>query len=135
MGLLALSTRPFPCLIRRCEFCSSILLCSVANGPRLFLNIFLSALFGGTIYFIYVYLIKTFFPSAVSKSRSGRKPAPKRKAAASSAGASSGGGSDSDRGATSGVSLQYDESWIPKGHLERPEARRAKSGTPKTRAK
>jgi hypothetical protein len=31
--------------------------------------------------------------------------------------------------------MQYDESWIPKEHLQRPEARRAKSGTPKTRAK
>jgi hypothetical protein len=103
----------------------------VTDGARLFLNIFLSALFGGTLYFIYIYLIKTFFPSAAGKSRSGRKPAPKKKAAA--AGTSSGAGSDSDRATTS--AMQYDESWIPKEHLQRPEARRPKSGTPKTRAK
>jgi len=29
----------------------------------------------------------------------------------------------------------YDESWIPPQHLQRPEAKRVRSGTPKTKSK
>jgi hypothetical protein len=92
---------------------------------RLFLYLLLGGGFIGTIYFVYNTWAKAFFtPERPAKSKR------ERKAVAPSAVLSSG-----DEKATATGSKGYDEGWIPPNHLQRPEARRIRSGTPKTKAK
>jgi len=107
---------------------------SMLDPQILFLNVFLSALFGGTCYFIYAYLLRNFFGGASKNKtqRSRKQPARTKSSAQSSAGNYT---SDSDKGGATTSGVSYDESWIPKEHLQRPEAKRVRSGTPKTKAK
>jgi hypothetical protein len=92
--------------------------------------------FGGTVYFIYNTWITTLFP----QQRRGGKGGERAKK-------SSGGskkvdpaeqvsvlGADGPAVAATG-SKSYDASWIPAQHLQRPEAKRVRSGTPKTKVK
>ncbi|KAI4112045.1 MAG: hypothetical protein LQ339_000052 [Xanthoria mediterranea] len=102
----------------------------------LFLYLFLAAIFGGTCYFIYSTWISTLFPQ---KRRTGGKDASRaRKSTAGSKGVDPADqvsvlGADGPA-VTSGAAKAYDESWIPAGHLQRPDARRVKSGArPKSR--
>jgi hypothetical protein len=97
----------------------------LADVARLFLYLLLGGGFIGTIYFIYNTWAKAFF-TPQRQPRSKRE----RKATVPSAGLSSG-----DEKATTTGAKGYDESWIPANHLNRPEARRIRSGTPKTKAK
>ncbi|KAL8716066.1 MAG: hypothetical protein Q9225_006247, partial [Loekoesia sp. 1 TL-2023] len=99
----------------------------------IFLYLFLLALFAGTIYFIYNTWIATLFPQ---KRRAGGKDA--SRARKSTAGTKKVDPADQvgvvgadGPAVTSGskaAAAAYDESWIPEGHLQRPEARRVKSG-------
>ncbi|KAK5143295.1 Increased recombination centers protein 22 [Rachicladosporium monterosium] len=104
----------------------------------IFLYLFLLAAFGGTCFFIYTTWITTLFP----QKRRGGKGGERAKR-------SSGGSKKVDPAeqvsvvgadgpaVTSGAQLggkSYDESWIPAGHLQRPEAKRVGSGRPKSRA-
>jgi hypothetical protein len=87
---------------------------------RLFLYAFLATLLAGTAYFVYSTWLKAFFP----QQKKSRRAAPVASYTPSSA----------DSATTSGAA-KYDESWIPAQHLQRPEAKRVRSGTPKTRSK
>ncbi|KAI6900760.1 hypothetical protein KC355_g19653, partial [Hortaea werneckii] len=100
----------------------------------IFLYIFLAAAFGGTCYFIYNTWITTLFPQKkrggkggerAKKSSGGSKPVdPADQASVVGA----------DGPAVTTGAKGYDESWIPAGHIQRPEARRVGSGRPKSRA-
>ncbi|KAI4227827.1 MAG: hypothetical protein L6R36_002121 [Xanthoria steineri] len=113
---------------------------SIFDPQILFLYLFLAAIFGGTCYFIYSTWISTLFPQKRRGGASGGKDA--SRARKSTAGSKSVDPADqvSVLGAdgpavTSGAAAKaYDESWIPAGHLQRPDARRVKSGArPKSR--
>ncbi|KAL9594066.1 MAG: hypothetical protein Q9219_007231 [cf. Caloplaca sp. 3 TL-2023] len=105
---------------------------SIFDPQIIFLYLFLLALFAGTLYFIYSTWISTLFPQ---KRRPGGKDA--SRARKSTAGTKKVDPADQvgvvgadGPAVTSGsrVGGGYDESWIPEGHLQRPEARRVKSG-------
>ncbi|KAI4093107.1 MAG: hypothetical protein LQ344_003090 [Seirophora lacunosa] len=112
---------------------------SIFDPQIIFLYLFLLALFAGTIYFIYSTWIATLFPQ--TKKRSSTSSAAGGKDA-SRARASTKGNRKVDPGEQIGVAgtdgapavvsasgaKAYDESWIPEGHLQRPGAKRVKSG-------
>ncbi len=98
--------------------------------PSLFLYLFLLAAFGGVIYFIYNTWIATLFPQKRRAGKGGERA--KRSSGQSKkvdpADQVSVMGADGPA-VTSGAKA-YDESWIPTHHINRPEARRVKSGQP-----
>ena len=99
----------------------------------IFLYLVLAATFGGTCYFIYNTWITTLFPQKRGRGKGGER------AKASSKGTKKVDPADqvsvvgADGPAVTSGGKSYDESWIPAQHLQRPEARRVKSGTPKTK--
>ncbi|KAL8842184.1 MAG: hypothetical protein Q9176_002877 [Flavoplaca citrina] len=107
---------------------------SIFDPQIIFLYLFLAGVFGGTCYFIYSTWISTLFPQ---KRRGGKDASRARK---STSGSKSVDPSDqvsvvgADGPAVTSGAKAYDESWIPAGHLQRPDARRVKSGSrPKSR--
>ena len=91
-------------------------------------------MFGGTCYFIYSTWITTLFPQKRRGGKGGER------AKRSSGGSKKVDPADqvsvlgADGPAVTSGAQAYDESWIPEGHLNRPEARRVKSGQrPKSR--
>jgi hypothetical protein len=110
----------------------------VLRVPSIFLYLFLAGLFGSTCYFIYSTWISTLFPQKRGRGKGVEKV--KRQPSGvkrldSGEPASFG---TADEPAIVTGSKAYDESWIPAGHLQRPEARRVGSGrpsTPKTKAR
>ncbi|KAK5681827.1 Increased recombination centers protein 22 [Elasticomyces elasticus] len=104
----------------------------------IFLYLFLLAAFGGTCFFIYTTWIQTLFPQKRRGGKGGERA--KRSSGQSKkvdpADQVSVVGADGPA-VTSSAQLggkSYDESWIPAGHLQRPEAKRVGSGRPKSRA-
>lgn len=101
----------------------------------IFLYLVLFGAFGGTVYFIYTTWITTLFPQkkrggkggerAKRSSGGSKKVDPADQAAVAGA----------DGPAVTSGAKAYDESWIPAQHLQRPEAKRVRSGTPKTKVK
>ncbi|KAG6000204.1 hypothetical protein E4U54_001510, partial [Claviceps lovelessii] len=97
---------------------------SLLDPQIIFLYLVLSAVFAGTLYFVYKTWIEALFPQAKrtkSYSAGGKKSkkmSPDVDAALS--------GSESAGTATG--SKTYDESWIPEHHIHRPVAKRVKSG-------
>jgi hypothetical protein len=96
----------------------------------------LLGLFGGSVYFIYNTWIATLFPQSVKGGKGGER------AKRSSGGSKKVDPSDqvtvvgADGPAVTSGAKAYDESWIPEGHLQRPEAKRVKSGgRPKSRGR
>lgn len=100
----------------------------------IFLYLFLAAAFGGTCYFIYNTWITTLFPQKRRGGKGGER------AKKSSGGSKKVDPADqvsvvgADGPAVTSGAKAYDESWIPAGHLQRPEAKRVGSGRPKSRA-
>jgi len=106
---------------------------SAANPiPSIFLYLFLLAAFAGTLYFVYKTWIETLFPQIrrggkggdrAKRSSGGSKKAIDTKDQVS-------GISVDGSAATTGAQAQkaYDESWIPEHHINRPTAKRVKSG-------
>ncbi|OCK75640.1 hypothetical protein K432DRAFT_446565 [Lepidopterella palustris CBS 459.81] len=108
---------------------------SILDPQIIFLYLILSAAFGGTVYFIYTTWITTLFPQ---KRRGGKGSERAKKVSggakkADPANQASVAGADGPA-STSGAKA-YDESWIPVQHLQRPEAKRVRSGTPKTKTR
>ncbi|CAJ2507686.1 Uu.00g088720.m01.CDS01 [Anthostomella pinea] len=90
----------------------------------IFLYMFLSAAFAGTCYFVYKTYIEAFFPQTK------RAKGPKKVKTIEKEPTSGGEGA-----ATGADNKGYDESWIPSDHLNRPAARRVKSGVAKSKTK
>ncbi|KAF5027328.1 hypothetical protein F66182_572 [Fusarium sp. NRRL 66182] len=86
----------------------------------IFLYLFLSAAFAGTLYFVYKTWIEALFPQA-------KRPRTNKKVKKTVDVAEPLSGSEATPvAAASGK--DYDESWIPEHHINRPVARRVKSG-------
>jgi hypothetical protein len=98
---------------------------SLLDPQIIFLYLFLSSAFAGTCYFVYTTYFEAFFPQA-------KKPRGPKKAKSTLEKEPLSGG----EGTASGTDKGYDESWIPADHLNRPTARRVKSGaTGKSKSK
>lgn len=102
----------------------------------IFIYLFVAAVFGGTLYFIYSTWIKSLFPQTKGRGKSGaraRTSTQGKKPAVDTAEQVSVVGADGPAVTTGATS--FDSSWIPAQHLQRPEAKRIRSGTPKVKAK
>ncbi|KAL5381133.1 hypothetical protein DPSP01_007387 [Paraphaeosphaeria sporulosa] len=109
---------------------------SIFDPQIIFLYLVLLGAFAGTVYFIYNTWITTLFPQqkrggkggerAKKSSGGSKKVDPSEQVAVV--------GADGPAVAATG-SKTYDASWIPAQHLQRPEAKRVRSGTPKTKVK
>ncbi|MCJ1412490.1 hypothetical protein MMC19_006584 [Ptychographa xylographoides] len=109
---------------------------SLFDLQLIFLYLFLLAIFLGTLYFVYNTWITTLFPQKARGGKGGER------AKRSSGGSKKVDPADqtavlgADGPAVTSGAKAYDESWIPAAHLQRPEARRVKSGArPKSRGK
>lgn len=97
----------------------------------IFLYVILAAGFAGTAYFVYNTWISTLFPQTKRKGGKGGE-----RARTSTKGTKKVDPSDqvavagADGPAVTSGSRAYDESWIPQHHINRPEAKRVRSGTP-----
>lgn len=78
----------------------------------IFLYLVLTAVFGGTCYFVYKAWIEALFPQA----RRGPAPRKAKKEPAEAPAVST------PEATTTG----YDESWIPEGHIQKPGGKRSK---------
>lgn len=103
---------------------------SPADQNSIFLYIFLTGAFGATLYFVYKTWIEALFPQAkrTSTARKGRKAAPAVAAEPTAADAALSG--NESTGAGTGAE-DFDASWIPAHHLNKPVAKRVKSGAAK----
>ena len=100
---------------------------SPANPSSIFLYVFLTGVFGATLYFVYKTWIEALFPQA-KRTGGGRKARKAvEKVEAVSAEALSG---NESTGAGTGAE-DFDASWIPAHHINRPVAKRVKSGASK----
>jgi len=117
-------------LIRRCTSGSPAraqgTLWPPLTRPSIFLYLFLSSLFVGTLYFVYKTWIEALFPQA-KRPKAARKPrkvdVPEPLSGSESTGAATG-------------TDDFDASWIPSSHMNRPVAKRVKGGaSSKNRAK
>lgn len=108
---------------------------SLTTTSSLFLYLFLLAGFTGTLYFIYKTWIESLFPQTrrggkggerAKRSSGGSKKAVPVEEQVSVVGADG-------PAVTTGALAQkaYDESWIPEHHINRPTAKRVKSGASK----
>lgn len=93
----------------------------------IFLYIFLSAAFGGILYFVYKTWIEALFPQAKRPKTPRGKSARKSLAADADADVLSGSEAVSPSLAAASGSSTLDQSWIPEHHLNRPAAKRVKS--------
>lgn len=105
------------------------------SSSSIFLYLVLLGAFAGTVYFVYNTWITTFFPQKKGRGKGGER------AKRSSAGTKKVDPADqvsvvgADGPAVTSGAKAYDESWIPASHLQRPEAKRVRSGTPKIKPK
>ncbi|KAI9716337.1 MAG: hypothetical protein M1812_005402 [Candelaria pacifica] len=103
---------------------------SILDPQILFLYLFLLTAFLGVLYFIYNTWLSTLFPQKRARGKGGER------AKRSSGQTKKVDPSDqvsvvgADGPAVTSGAKAYDESWIPTHHINRPEARRVKSGQP-----
>ncbi len=101
----------------------------------IFLYLVLLAGFGGTCYFIYSTWITTLFPQKRRGGKGGER------ATRSSGGTKKVDPADqvsilgADGPAVASGAKAYDESWIPAHHINRPDAKRVKSGGPRPKSR
>ncbi|KLU88490.1 signal sequence receptor alpha chain [Magnaporthiopsis poae ATCC 64411] len=100
---------------------------SFLDPQIIFLYLVLTAVFGGTLYFVYKTWIEALFPQTKRAPRS-KKPTPFTPVAAPAKRFEEPlSGNESAGGATSGADAGFDASWIPAHHINRPVAKRVKS--------
>lgn len=105
---------------------------SIFDPQIIFLYAILLAAFGGTVYFIYNTWITTLFPQKRRGGKGGERAKTSSRGSKKVDPADQAGVGADDPAVTTGAKA-YDESWIPAQHLQRPEAKRVRSGTPKTK--
>ncbi|KAH8891376.1 hypothetical protein GQ53DRAFT_154955 [Thozetella sp. PMI_491] len=93
---------------------------SIFDPQIIFLYLFLTGLFGATLYFVYKTWIETLFPQARRAPKTPKKVKKVEAVDPLSGSESTGEATGADKG--------YDESWIPNHHINRPAAKRVKSG-------
>jgi hypothetical protein len=96
----------------------------------IFLYFFILACFGGVVYFFYTIWIAPYFPQ---KRRGGDRT--KRGAAKKGAADEGIPATGTDGPTVTTGSKAYNEEWIPAHHIQRPQARTVKSGTPRPKSK
>ncbi|KAF2873613.1 hypothetical protein BDV95DRAFT_592955 [Massariosphaeria phaeospora] len=108
---------------------------SIFDPQIIFLYLVLLGAFAGTAFFVYNTWITTLFPQKKRGGKGGER------AKKSSQGSKKVDPADqiavvgADGPAVTSGAKGYDESWIPVSHLQRPEAKRVRSATPKTKVK
>jgi hypothetical protein len=112
---------------------------SIFDPQIIFLYLFILAAFGGTLYFVYQTWVEPLFPQNKRGGKGGER------AKRSSAGTKKAVpteeqvaviGADGPAVTTGALATKaYDESWIPEHHLNRPAAKRVKSGASKTKTR
>lgn len=90
----------------------------------IFLYLFLLVCTAGVGYFFYTIWVAPYFPQK-KKVKTTRTPSKKTE----------GEKTEADTSATATGSKGYAEEWIPTHHLQRPEARRVKSGGPRPKSR
>ncbi|CAK7566761.1 MAG: Increased recombination centers protein 22 [Sporothrix epigloea] len=100
---------------------------NIFDPQIIFLYVFLSGAFGATLYFVYKTWIEALFPQAKRSSGGRKSRKPVEKVEVVSADALSG---NESTGAGTGAE-DFDASWIPAHHINRPVAKRVKSGASK----
>lgn len=93
---------------------------SFLDPQIIFLYLFLAGIFGGTLYFVYKTWFEAFFPKT-RRTTKGTKKVKKVDVTEPLSG-------NESTGAATGTDKDYDESWIPNHHINRPVAKRVKSG-------
>ncbi|KAL2280390.1 hypothetical protein FJTKL_12625 [Diaporthe vaccinii] len=93
---------------------------SIFDPQIIFLYIFLTGVFGGTLYFVYKTWIESLFPQAKRAPRVSKKGKKPVEAAEPLSGPES-------PSITTGADKGYDETWIPQHHVSRPATKRTKS--------
>ncbi len=86
----------------------------------IFLYLFLTALFGGTLFFVYKTWIEALFPKA-KRPKAVKTKSKKVEVAEPLSG-------NESTGATASGADGFDAAWIPTHHINRPVAKRVKSG-------
>lgn len=109
----------------------------ILTTHSIFIYLLLAAILGGTLLFIYNTWIKTLFPQTKGRGKGGeraRTSTQGKKPAVTPAEQVSVLGADGPA-VTTASSRTFDSAWIPANHLQRPEAKRIRSGPPKAKPK
>jgi hypothetical protein len=133
MRLLASLSKTLVSSILKCKplwtEAPSIRICLTLTS--IFLYFFLLACFVGVVYFFYTIWIAPYFPQKRSRGGDRTKRGAAKKGAADEGISATG----TEGAAVTTGSKAYNEEWIPAHHIQKPQARTVKSGTPKSKSK